>query len=162
MSPMPSDAVPDMPATRKRALRAIDPEEATRHHELLRGLFAAEVEFRRRLAHDDLGDAAWDPAWGEDDDYFENVYWCAWLLFLVGDPADVPAMWRAKYEVEFDLQCGFDIENMLGAGPGRTVAWLRDQGFQEMANGLAHWCEDDSTERLARWSDERRRYFLGS
>jgi len=55
-------------------------------------MFTAEVEFRRRLAHDDLGYDDWDSAWDEDDKYFENVLWCAWLLFLVGDPVDVPAM----------------------------------------------------------------------
>jgi hypothetical protein len=152
----------ESPASRKHALRAISQEDAARHHELLRRIFAAEVEFRRRLAHDDLGDDDWDPAWGEDDNYFENVYWCAWLLSLVGDPADVPSMWHAKYEVEFDLQCGFDIENMLGAGPASTVAWLREHGMQEMADDLAHWCEEDHTEELARWSASRRRYFLGT
>jgi hypothetical protein len=151
----------ETPAARKRALRAISPEDASRHHALLRGIFVAEVDFRRRLAHDDLGDADWDPAWGEDDDYFENVYWCAWLLYLIGDPADVPAMWHAKFKVEFDLQCGFDLENMLGAGPARAVSWLRDRGMHEIADGLAPLCEGVDAEHLARWSADRRRYFRG-
>lgn len=149
------------PAGRKRALRAISPDDVSRHHSLLRGIFEAEVEFRRRIAYDDLGDADWDPAWGKDDNYFENVYWCAWLLFLIGDPADVPAMWRAKFKVEFDLQCCFDVENMLGAGPARVVSWLRDCEMNEIADGLAPLCEAIDAERLARWSASRRRYFRG-
>jgi len=159
---MPLDFEIETPAGRKRALRAIAEQDAARHHDVLRRIFAAEVEFRRRLAYDDLGDDDWDPAWGEDDSYFENVYWCAWLLFLVGDPADVPLMWKAKYEVEFDLQCGFDIESLLGAGPARTVAWLREHGMQEIADGLENWCEGENAERLALWSAGRRSYFLGA
>jgi hypothetical protein len=158
---MPIDMDIETPAARKRTLRAIAPEDASKFHSLLRRMFTVEVEFRRRLAYDDLGDDDWDPAWGEDDDYFENVYWCAWLLFLIGDPADVPAMWHAKYKVEFDLQCGFDTESMLGAGPTRTVAWLREQGMHEIADGLAWWCEDNRSDQLARWSADRRRYFIG-
>jgi hypothetical protein len=152
----------ETPAGRKSALRAIAQGDPVHHHELLRRIFAAEVEFRRKLAYDDLGEDDWDSTWGEDDDYFENVYWCAWLLSLVGDPSDVPSMWHAKYEVEFDLQCGFDIENMLGAGPARTVAWLREHGMQEIADHLAHWCDGDRAVELARWSVSRRRYFLGT
>lgn len=159
---IPIDIDIEAPADRKFALRAIAPEDASSHHSLLRRMFTAEVEFRRRIAHDDLGDDDWDPAWGEDDNYFENVYWCAWLLFLVGDPADVPAMWHAKYKVDFDLQCCFDTESMLGGGPMRTVAWLREQGMHEIADGLTQWCEDDYGEQLARWSADRRHYFLGS
>lgn len=158
---MPIDIDIETPADRKRALRAIAPEDASSHHSLLRHIFTAEVEFRRRLAHDNLGDDDWDPAWGQDDNYFENVYWCAWLLFLVGDPADVPAMWHAKYEVEFDLQCGFDTESMLGGDPTRTIAWLREKGMHEIADGLAQWCKGDCREQLARWSADRRHYFLG-
>lgn len=159
---MPIDIDIETPADRKRALRAIAPEDASSHHSLLRRVFTAEVEFRRRLAHDDLGDDDWDPAWGQDENYFENVYWCAWLLFLVGDPTDVPAMWHAKYEVEFDLQCGFDTESMLGGDPARTVAWLRENGMHEIADGLAQWCRGDCREQLARWSADRRHYFLGN
>ena len=154
VSAMPPDFNIETPADRKRALRGIVPEDATRHHELLRRIFAAEVEFRPGQD--------WDPAWGKDDNYFENVYWCAWLLFLVGDPADVPAMWRCKYEVNFDLGCGFDVENMLGASPARTVAWLQAHDMQEIADDLANWCEEDSSQELARWSAGRRRYFLGT
>ena len=160
--PMKPEFDIESPAARKKLLRAISPEGASRHHSVLRQIFEAEVEFRRRLEYDDLGDADWDPAWGEDDNYFENVYWCAWLLFLIGDPADVPAMWHAKYKVEFDLECCFDEESMLGAGPERTVAWLRDQGMHEIADGLSWWCKEDRTEQLARWSADRSRYFLGT
>ncbi len=152
----------ETPSGRKRALRAIAPEDAPNHHALLRRIFAAEVEFRRCLAYDDLGEDDWNPAWGEDDSYFENVYWCAWLLYQVGDPSDVPSMWHAKYNVEFDLGCGFDVESMLGAGPARTVEWLREHGMQEMADDLAYWCKEDHTEELARWSADHRRYFLGA
>lgn len=159
---MPLDVDLETPAGRKLALRAIAPEEASLHHELLRRLFTEEVEFRRRLAHDDLGDEGWDPAWGEDDDYFENIYWCAWLLFLVGEPSDVPSMWHAKYKVDFDLGGGFDIENLLGAGPARTVEWLRERSMHEIAEGLAHWCENDYADELTRWSEYRRGYFLGT
>ena len=96
----------ETPAGRKSALRAIAQGDVVHHHESLRRIFTAEVEF--------------------------------------------------------DLQFGFDIENMLGAGPARTLAWLREHGMQEIADHLAHWCDGDRAAELARWSVSHRRYFLGT
>src|SRR4051794_11711438 len=72
----------DDPAARERLLRDVDPSRVREHHQLLRDILRAEMRDRSRAA--------------DGGKYFENLYWCAFLLYLVGDPSDVPVMWQAK------------------------------------------------------------------
>ena len=129
------------PAARAEVLGGIDPDQAGVHHELLRAIFRAEAEHRREHP---------------DTEFFENLYWCAFLLSRVGDPADVPMMWAAKF-TDFDTAAGFDVQFMLGAGPERTLAYLRAHGHDEIARRLTEYPElgDD----LAEWAADRRVYF---
>lgn len=129
------------PAGRARVLGGIEPARAGAHHERLRAIFRAEMADRRR---------------GGDSEFFENLYWCAFLLYRVGDPADVPMMWAAKF-IDFDTSCGFDVQFLLSAGPERTLAYLSAHGHEEIARRLAGYPElhDD----LAGWETFRRDYF---
>jgi len=72
---------------RQKLLEAIPPDRATvkERHQLLLDAFRREMASRREEG-DDL-----------EGDLFENLYWCALLLYLVGDPADVALMWEAKH-----------------------------------------------------------------
>lgn len=45
---------------------------------------------------------------------FENLYWCALLLFQLGRLEDVLPLWRAK-NTNFDTACGFDAQFLVGA-----------------------------------------------
>lgn len=129
------------PAARARVLGGIEPGQAGAHHERLRAIFHAETADRRA---------------GGDSEFFENLYWCAFLLYRVGDPADVPMMWAAKF-IDFDTSCGFDVQFLLGAGPERTLGHLNANGHEEIARRLAEYPElhDDLTE----WETFRRDYF---
>jgi hypothetical protein len=89
------------------------------------------------------------------DEYFENLYWCAFLLQLAGDPSDVPALWQAKH-LDFDTAAGFDIQFLLGAGAETTLTWLRTQGHTDIADGLGEYPELD--EDLHEWAEHRRSY----
>src|SRR5262249_42168726 len=126
---------------RERVLGELDPARAGEQHALLRRIFAAEVA---------------DRAAGRADEYFENLYWCAYLLHLVGDPADAPDMWAAKH-VDFDTACGFEVQFMLGAGPSRTLEYLRANGHADIAESLSGYPELD--EDLAEWRAFRHGYF---
>jgi hypothetical protein len=131
------------PAGREQALSKILPESAKQHHEMLRQLFMAEMEYRR---HDD------------DQEYFENIYWCAYLLFKVGDPSDSEVMWRAKH-INMDTGCGFDTENMVGAGVDETVAYLNKYGFQDIARYILSCPELRDQSHIELWALDRHRYF---
>lgn len=134
----------DSPAGRVRFLAGIAPGDAAAHHAALRDVLAREVTWRRQG--------------GGDHEHTENLYHCAFLLHLVGDPADVPALYDAKH-TDFDTACGFDVEFLVGAGARETLAYLRENGHAAMAENLAGYPEifDDLTE----WRLGREEYFAG-
>jgi hypothetical protein len=137
-----ADSLED-PARRAELLKDIAPEAAAAHHELLRDIFRVEMEHRRA---------------GGDDEYFENLYWCAFLLNQVGDPSDVPMMWEAKH-IDFDTASGFDVQFLLGAGVEPTLEYLRRQGLADLARELSEFPE--LHEDLGQWAAIRRGYFYG-
>ena len=89
------------PAARERLLASIAPDSAAEHHAVLRDIFRREMHHR----HDTGG-----------DEFFENLYWCAFLLHPIRDPADVPMMWQAKH-TDFDTAAGFDVQFLLVRAP---------------------------------------------
>ena len=127
----------------------ITPETARDHHVLLRDLLAREVEYPRRDGQVVLPE-------GDDNDYYENLYWVAFLLYCVGDPSDTPALYRAKY-TNFDTGCGLDVQNLFGAGVEPTFAFLRAQGHREMAEDLEAYT--DMRKDLDGWAQYTREYF---
>jgi hypothetical protein len=140
--------VPTDPADREIILGEIRPENAADHHQLLREILDAKIALRRA---------------GEDCEHFENLYHCAYLLYLVGDPQDVPALWSAK-QIDFDSFCAFDTQIFLGAGVKETLDYLRANGHAEMVNELATFAEldDDLDDDLDEWSSFQRNYFYPS
>jgi hypothetical protein len=134
------------PASREQVLLSILPESAKQHHQMLRQLFAAEIEYRRSE---------------ENHEYFENIYWCAFLLFMTGDPSDSEVMWRAKH-IDMDIGCGFDAENMVGAGVDQTVAYLDKHGFHDIACYILSCTDLRDRSHIESWALERHRYFYGS
>ncbi len=98
---------------------------------------------------------------GEDHDYFENVYWCAYLLFHVGDPVDVELMWIAK-NLNMDTGCGFDVENMVGAGVAQTIEYLRQRELDDAADYISDCIQGRSQQTIETWSRDRRDFFYGA
>src|SRR5689334_19110310 len=82
------------PASRVSILKSISPDRqsATQQRALLLSIFEKEMEYRRK-------DNEWD--------YYENLYWCAFLLYLAGDPTDAVLIWKAK-RINMDTSCGLD------------------------------------------------------
>jgi hypothetical protein len=98
----------------------------------VRGIFHAEIECRS-------ADPDFEP------EYFEDLYWSAFLLHIIGDPSDVPLMWRAKH-IDFDTGCA-----------AATLAYLNEHGHADIAEALSAYPELDDD--LRDWVAARREYF---
>ncbi|MFG2004239.1 hypothetical protein ACGFNU_34275 [Spirillospora sp. NPDC048911] len=129
------------PLDRQRLLDDIDPHDVGEQHALLREIFQAEMRQRP-----DTG----------GDEFFENLYHCAFLLYLIGDPSDVPMMWQAKH-LDFDTSIGFDVQFLLGAGVKATLDYLNAHGRADIAQALAEY--EETSEDLHEWEAFRRDYF---
>lgn len=110
-------------------------------HAILRKVFDLERTWRE------------GPDTGESDEY-EQIYVTAFLLFLIGDPADAPRLCGAKFRTgEMDLGIGFDAQAIFGAGRGETLQWLLENGHTDEHAHLSEWLsqgEDPKIEDLAR------------
>jgi len=118
----------DSPLQRRAALLKIPPDRAVvrKYHAELLELFRREMAYRRA---DDSAESE-----GESD-CFEQIYWCGLLLYLVGDPADVPLMWEGK-RIDMDTAIGFDGQFLVGAGVEQTIKYLEEHGQRDPAEYL--------------------------
>ncbi len=123
------------PKVREYILRNIKPDDAKNHHDLLRKIFRLEMEYREN---------------DEELDYFENLYQCALLLYLIGDLNDVEIMWEAKH-INMDTGCGFDIEFLVGAGAKKTIDYLKNKGAHKIADRLNFCKESGGFDELDKW-----------
>ncbi len=69
------------------------------------------------------------------DDYFENLFWCALLLYQLADLGDVLPMWRAKH-TDFDTGCSFDIQFLVGAGVDATIEYLTQNNDPDASDAV--------------------------
>lgn len=143
------------PARWKAVLLGIDPDDPAPRQEVLRQIFPLEVAWR-------LGDEVEEDP---DDEWFNQR---AFLLHLVGDPAEA-ALAAAKYrtyDMDMDMGIGFDREFILGAGVPETVAYLDSHGHVDLADEVRQALpflnhDGDGEVDLERWGDFRRTYFYG-
>lgn len=154
-------ATVDTPAQRKAFLKTIHPEQARSHPELIRAIFLKEMDYRRRLEY---GETTEEEKKQENlHSYYENIYWTAYLLYHVGDPADVAIMWDAKH-VNMDVGVSFDAEAMFGAGIDETISYLHASGLGLIAEYLEDHREMmegyfPNEDWLTKWSENRKRYY---
>jgi hypothetical protein len=116
------------PTQRRSLLEQISPDRETifRIHKELLEVFKREIEFSK------TGDTR--RGVGDDDD-FENLYWCALLLYLVGDTADVPLLWQGK-QTTMDTASGLDVQFLVGAGVEATIQYAEAHGHEKIAKYL--------------------------
>jgi hypothetical protein len=108
-------------------LRRVDVENPGAHQAVLREIFDAERAWR-------------EGAEGGEDDEFEQVYLAAFLLFLIGDPADSIRLYDAKFRTrDMDLGIGLDAHAIFGAGREETLSWLAENGYADESAHLAEW-----------------------
>jgi hypothetical protein len=133
------------PKHREAFLKSVEPtREAVKpvHRELVE-LFKREMEYREGSG---------------ELDYFEQLYWSALLLYLIGDPADVPLMWKAKH-INMDTGCGFDGQFLVGAGVEATIDYLDRNGAVEIAGYVREMEERGEVDDLETWEKFRIGYF---
>ncbi|MBQ0897422.1 hypothetical protein KBX37_30895 [Micromonospora sp. U56] len=135
------------PAARREALRMVDVDDPGPHHAMLREIFGLERAWRE------------GPDTGESDEY-EQIYVAAFLLFLIGDPADSPRLYGAKFRTgDMDLGIGFDAQAIFGAGRRETLQWLLDNGYTDEHAHLSEWLSQWEDPKIEDWAPHVRRYF---
>jgi hypothetical protein len=141
---------PSSPRARYERLLHLAPDRATarKHHPELLDIFRREMKFRKDGC----------PAPDDEFDYADSIYWCALLLYFVGDLADVLLMWEAK-NIDFDLRCGFDWQFFVGAGVDETIKYLEDQSQEEAADYLKGQKAAHELDDLPGWEKFRIGYF---
>lgn len=139
----------DDPAQRRDALNKMAPDRTTigNFHETLLEIFHREMTYRDSDQSDD-----------PENNYFEQLYWCGLLLYLVGDPADVPLMWKAK-NINMDTGCGFDVQFLVGAGVQETIRYLETRGEIEILEYLKECDAANDFDDMPRWEEYRIKYF---
>jgi hypothetical protein len=116
------------------------------HAPLVRDLMQHEIQYRRDES---------------DGDKFENLYWCGLLLYQIGDVNDVYLLWQAKH-VNYDTDCGFDIQFLAGAGLETTLEHLKTQPSSESQEALAYLLKYKASgdfDDLNSWLKFKRNYF---
>jgi hypothetical protein len=133
------------PRHRKAFLRSVQPtrEAVTPIHRELVELFKKEMEYRESSG---------------ELEYFEQLYWSALLLYLIGDPADVSLMWKAK-QINMDTGFGFDGQFLVGAGVAVTIDYLDRNGAVEIAGYIREMKERGEVDHLETWEKFRIEYF---
>jgi hypothetical protein len=125
----------------------VDVGDPRPHHAMLRGIFDLERTWRE------------GPDSGESDEY-EHIYVTAFLLFLIGDPADSCRLYAAKFRTgDMDLGVGFDAQAIFGAGRHETLQWLSENGYADERTHLSEWLLHAEDPKIEDWARQVRDYF---
>ncbi|RSM70081.1 hypothetical protein DMB66_09830 [Actinoplanes sp. ATCC 53533] len=144
---MPKPVDLSSPASRREALRMVDVGDPRPHHAMLREIFDLERTWREGRDS------------GESDEY-EQIYVTAFLLFLIGDPADSPRLYAAKFRTgDMDLGIGFDAQAIFGAGRHGTLRWLSENGYTDERAHLSEWLSQAEDPKIEDWARQVRDYF---
>jgi hypothetical protein len=125
----------------------VDVADPRPHHAMVREIFDLERAWRE------------GPDGGESDEY-EQIYVTALLLFLIGDPADSPRLYAAKFRTgDMDLGIGFDAHAIFGAGRHETLRWLSANGYTDEHAHLSEWLSHSEDPTIEDWARHVREYF---
>jgi hypothetical protein len=125
----------------------VDVGDPRPHHAMLREIFDLERTWRE------------GPDSGESDEY-EQIYVTAFLLFLIGDPADSCRLYAAKFRTgDMDLGIGFDAQAIFGAGRHETLRWLSENGYTDERAYLSEWLLHAEDPKIEDWARQVREYF---
>lgn len=93
----------------------------------------------------------WDSQIDDNDDYSENIYFCAYLLSECAQLEDVFLLWEAKY-LNMDVGCMLDANYMIGAGLTETLNYLQSSKHPQAStiyNYLAQYDYEDRADWVA-------------
>ena len=69
-------------------------------------------------------------------------------------------MWEAKH-INMDTGCGFDIQNLVGAGVKNTILYLEERNLGKIAQHLRACEKNGRFDYLPEWTRQRTDYFYG-
>lgn len=133
---------------RQRLYKLLLMRPAKEYGTLTRQAFAEEVQYRAAL---------WSGTTEDDGDCYEGIYRCAFLLYRIGDPADIAALWSAKY-LNMDVGTSMGPEFFMGPSLQAVVQYLEKSSLddsKEVSEYIKDWASQDDAERWQRnWEDE--------
>jgi hypothetical protein len=153
--PAALDAALGEPSARRGLYRSIVNGPIHPFRQLLLRLLEKEVSFREALWEGDVED---------DEDYFEGIYHCAFLLSRCGDPSDAAALWKAQH---LNQDIGeMDVGNFVGAGVAETLSFL-DRATDEVSQEIARYIRGslnhpEAVEWLKSWDKRCRENIRGA
>lgn len=116
---------------------------------LLRYLLQEEVTYRNAL---------WNGEVEDEDNCYEGIYRCAFLLAGCADPSDTLLLWKAKY-INMDVGVSMGAEYFVGAGLNETLSFLEqcdDDDAPEIVEYLQDAFSDPNALKWQRdWEEER-------
>ena len=91
----------------------------------------------------------------------DNLHLAGFLLFILGQTDDVELLWQAK-TANFDAESSFDIQFLVGAGVGRTIAYLQSiqAEWAEKTKAYIELCQQAGDfEDMEDYRVDRQKYF---
>ncbi|MCR5886113.1 hypothetical protein LRS03_25970 [Rhizobacter sp. J219] len=116
------------PAERQALYKLLLSEQLIPVASLIRAAFQKEVEYRNAL---------WERTAEDDGDYYEGIYRCAFLLYRLGNPEDIPALWQAKY-LNMDVGSSMGAEFFVGAGLNESIKFIENSDHPESGEIAAY------------------------
>ncbi|RLJ39563.1 hypothetical protein [Acidovorax sp. 106] len=118
-------------------------------HSLLRQLLREEVKYRN---------ARWKGEVEDEDNHFEGIYRCAYLLGGCADPSDTLLLWDAKF-INMDVGTSMGAEFFIGAGLPETLAYLGQSSAKDAAEigeyVRSYFSDADALNWQKDWVEER-------
>lgn len=113
---------------RQRLYKLLLMRPAKEYGTLTRQAFAEEVQYRAAL---------WSGTTEDDGDCYEGIYRCAFLLYRIGDPADIAALWSAKY-LNMDVGTSMGPEFFMGPSLQAVVQYLEKSSLDDSEEVLEY------------------------
>lgn|GEM_PF-3571657 len=139
--------VTDLAETLRRGLSDLpgEVERAALVASLLTTASPSDAPLIRELTRQET---AWVEA--EDSGCDDVLLACCWMLFMGGDVADAPLVWRAK-TVNFDTHCSIDSVFLVPQGVAATAASARSRGLAELAEWVDRLSVDEVRSTAEAW-----------
>lgn len=94
-------------------------------------------------------------------DFFENLYWCAFLLYRIGNSSDIALLWQAK-NIDFDSFSGFDTQFLVGAGVQTTIEHLQalsDENATAILKHILQCQQSGDFDDMESWFQDKMDYY---
>ena len=133
------------PKVRDGVYKLIPSSPQIEHRMLIQELLCEEVIYRRQL---------WEHQ-RSDDDCFENLYLCAFLLCRLKIVGDVYHLWEVKH-INMDVGSIIDAFYFVGSGVDQTLHFLEKEGCDKSKQILQYIKDSQVTdEDYEEWSLEQ-------